>query len=101
MPDTSRLNRKHPLLSLPAWMPTPRYEVEATVTAHRQVIGHEFEIVFHAPAIARTAQPGQFVEILFGENYAPLVRRPFSLYRVDRSAATFSVLYLARGAFTS
>jgi dihydroorotate dehydrogenase electron transfer subunit len=88
-------------LSLPGWRRTPRYEVQATVAAHRPIIGHEFELVFHAPAIADIAQPGQFVEILFGENYAPLVRRPFSLYRVDRVAGVCSVLYLARGSFTT
>ena len=88
-------------LSLPDWERSVRHEVDATVTEQRQIVGHEFEIVFHAPLIARSARPGQFVEILFGENYAPLVRRPFSLYRVDPDAGTCSVIYLARGAFTS
>ena len=69
--------------------------------SHERVIGQEFEIVFEAPEIAATARPGQFLELLFGDNYAPLLRRPFSLYRVDRAAGTCSVLYLARGAFTS
>jgi dihydroorotate dehydrogenase electron transfer subunit len=78
-----------------------RCEVDAIVLEQRAIAGHEFEIVFHAPEIARLARPGQFVEILFGENYAPLVRRPFSLYKVDREAGTCSVLYVARGAFTS
>jgi len=82
-------------------VPGKRCEVDATVLHQRAIIGHEFEIVFHAPEIAHLARPGQFVEILFGENYAPLVRRPFSLYKVDRQAGTCSVLYVARGAFTS
>jgi NAD(P)H-flavin reductase len=88
-------------LSLPDWDRNPRQEAEAIVVEQRPIVGNEFEIVFHAPAIAETARPGQFVEILFGENYAPLVRRPFSIYRVDREAGTCSVLYVARGAFTS
>jgi dihydroorotate dehydrogenase electron transfer subunit len=88
-------------LSLPASARLPRYEVQAPVVAHERIVGHEFEIVFSAPVIARTARPGQFVELLFGVNYAPLLRRPFSLYRVDREAETCSVLYLARGSFTS
>lgn len=79
----------------------PRFDVEARVLSHERVIGQEFEIVFEAPDIAAVAQPGQFLELLFGDNYAPLLRRPFSLYRVDRAAGTCSVLYLARGAFTS
>jgi dihydroorotate dehydrogenase electron transfer subunit len=101
MTQTRASSPASPPLSIPHWQRTPRYEVEATVVAHRAVIGHEFEIIFHAPAIAEIAQPGQFVEILFGENYAPLVRRPFSLYRVDRAAGDCSVLYLARGSFTT
>lgn len=79
----------------------PRFDVEARVVSHERVIGQEFEIVFEAPEIARTAQPGQFLEVLFGDNYAPLLRRPFSIYRVDRAAGTCSMLYLARGSFTS
>lgn len=79
----------------------PRVELEARVVAHEQVLDNEFEIVFAAPSIAQTAQPGQFLGLLFGENYAPLVRRPFSLYRVDRNAGTCSVLYRAHGAFTT
>lgn len=79
----------------------PRFDVEARVLSHERVIGQEFEIVFEAPEIAGVAQPGQFMELLFGDNYAPLLRRPFSIYRVDREAGTCSMLYLARGSFTS
>jgi dihydroorotate dehydrogenase electron transfer subunit len=80
--------------------PIPRFEVMAPIVSHERA-GHEAEIVFHAPDVATVAQPGQFLEILFGENYAPLVRRPFSLYHVDRAAGTVSILYIARGSFTS
>lgn len=79
----------------------PRYEVDAVVIAQNQVLGSEFEIVLSAPEVARVAQPGQFVQLLFGENYSPLIRRPFSIYRVDREAGTFRILYVARGSFTS
>jgi dihydroorotate dehydrogenase electron transfer subunit len=81
--------------------PLQRYEVNAPVVAHERIVGQEFEIVFYAPIIAQSAQPGQFLELLFGDQYAPLIRRPFSLYRVDREAGTCSILYLARGSFTS
>jgi dihydroorotate dehydrogenase electron transfer subunit len=87
--------------ALPAWRQTRRHEVDSIVVEHRLIAFHEYEIVFRAPEIAESARPGQFVEILFGENYAPLVRRPFSLYRVDRAAGTCGIIYLARGAFTS
>jgi dihydroorotate dehydrogenase electron transfer subunit len=79
----------------------PRYETLATVQGHERIIASEFEIALYAPKVAQAARPGQFVEVLFGENYAPLIRRPFSVFRVDREAGTFSILYVARGAFTS
>ena len=88
-------------LSLPDNPRPPRFEVLAPVIAQEQITGQEHEIVFLAPEIARHALPGQFMELLFGENYAPLLRRPFSIYRVDRAAGTCSVLYLARGSFTA
>ena len=84
-----------------AWKRPPRFEVDALVVAHTQIVGNEFEIIFHAPQIAQVAHPGQFLELLYNDSYAPLIRRPFSLYRVDREAGTCSVLYLARGSFTS
>ncbi len=80
---------------------SPRYELDARIVSHEQILDHEFEIVFHAPPIAQSARPGQFLELLFGENYAPLLRRPFSIYRVDREAGTCSVLYRTHGAFTT
>jgi dihydroorotate dehydrogenase electron transfer subunit len=97
----SGMAKDGPAPARPADARLPRYERDAPVVAHERIVGNEFEIVFHAPEVARAAQPGQFLELLFGESYAPLVRRPFSLYRVDREAGTFSVLYLARGSFTS
>ena len=87
-------------LTLPR-TPSPFYEVEALVVSHERVVGAEYEIVFHAPAIAESARAGQFVEVLFGEGYAPLVRRPFSIFRANRDAGTCSILYVARGSFTS
>ncbi|HLK61665.1 MAG TPA: dihydroorotate dehydrogenase electron transfer subunit, partial [Chthonomonadaceae bacterium] len=88
-------------LSLPDFERPPRFELMAPVVSQNPVIGQEHEIVFSAPPIAQHARPGQFLEILFGNSYAPLLRRPFSIYRVDREAGTCSILYLARGAFTS
>lgn len=54
-----------------------------------------------APQIAQKALPGQFVMLLYGEEYSSVARRPFSIFGVDRSAGTISILYLARGSFTS
>lgn len=78
-----------------------RHEILAKVQECRCLVQNEFEMVFFAPPIALEAQPGQFVEILYGQDYAPLLRRPFSIYRVDRDRGLISILFLARGSFTS
>ncbi|CEK14308.1 dihydroorotate oxidase B, electron transfer subunit [Chthonomonas calidirosea] len=81
--------------------PLARQEIMAKIVTKRRIAQNVFEMVFHAPSIAYTAQAGQYVEILYGQDYAPLLRRPFSIYRVDRAQETFSILFLARGSFTS
>jgi dihydroorotate dehydrogenase electron transfer subunit len=78
-----------------------RYELDAVVVAHTHVVANEYEIVFAAPEVAQVAQPGQFLGLLYNDSYAPLVRRPFSIYGTNRDAGTCSVLYQARGSFTS
>jgi len=51
------------------------------------------------PAIAEAAAPGQFVQILCRPEGSsdPLLRRPFSIYKADRSAGTFDILYTVAG----
>src|SRR5262249_55200554 len=78
-----------------------RFELEASVVAHEHIVANEYEIVFTAPPVAQSAQPGQFLELLYNDGYTPLVRRPSSIYRVNRSEGACSVLYQARGSFTS
>lgn len=89
-----------PPLSLEAYIPN-RIEAVADVVAHHHHVRQEYELVLHSPFIAQNARPGQFIQALFGENYIPLVRRPFSIYRTNPSQGTLSILYLARGSFTS
>ena len=79
----------------------PYAALDAPVIVNARVTEGEYEMVLHAPAVARSARPGQFLEILSDSNTTPPVCRPFSLYRVDRAAGTCSLLYRARGTFTS
>ena len=78
-----------------------RFEIDARIISHSQTREDAFEIVLEAPPIASSAMPGQFVEILFGENYSPLLRRPFSIFHAEPGAGTVSVLYRRHGSFTS
>ena len=49
--------------------------------------------------IARGSKPGQFVQISCGEeeSYDPFLRRPFSVYSVNRKAETYDILYTTVG----
>lgn len=91
----------HPLDTYGELVSRPIFEVDSVVIAHTKIVLNEFEIVMSAPEIALNAQAGQFVMLLFGEGYTSDARRPFSLFRVDSEAGTISILYLARGSFTS
>jgi dihydroorotate dehydrogenase electron transfer subunit len=55
--------------------------VDARITGKRLVAREMYVITMHAPQIATTVLPGQFVNI--GWSPGPMLRRPFSVYRVD------------------
>lgn len=54
-------------------------------------------ITLHAPEMVEVAQPGQFINVKVNKTYAPLLRRPFSLNRIDKAAGTLSLLYKVVG----
>jgi dihydroorotate dehydrogenase electron transfer subunit len=55
--------------------------LDAPVTAKRQVARDMFVIAIDAPEIATSVRAGQFVNL--GWSPGPMLRRPFSVYRVD------------------
>lgn len=42
-----------------------------------------YKILLRCPLIAKSAKPGQFIEIKISDNYEPLLRRPFSVHRLE------------------
>ncbi len=48
---------------------------------------------FQAPAIAREAQPGQFLTIEITKQAVPFLRRPFGIADVDRQQGVVTVVY--------
>ncbi len=55
--------------------------VDAPITGRREVARGMFVIGMHAPQIATAVRAGQFVNL--GWSGGPLLRRPFSVYRVE------------------
>ena len=50
-------------------------------------------IRMQAETVAQQSRPGQFVHIRVSDGIDPLLRRPFSVHRVDRCAGTIDILY--------
>ena len=67
-------------------MPAP-VDTHAEVQANTHLSPDYNVLVLAAPAIARAAQPGQFVMIRTTDGSDPLLRRPFSVFEILRDAA--------------
>ncbi|HDI00332.1 MAG TPA: dihydroorotate dehydrogenase electron transfer subunit, partial [Firmicutes bacterium] len=57
------------------------FEGKASVTANMCMGPSAFLLLMRAPAVAREAEPGQFVLLRVSTTYDPLLRRPFSICR--------------------
>ncbi|MDF2815335.1 MAG: dihydrdoorotate oxidase [Paenibacillus sp.] len=67
------------------------------VLSNRQVSERYWHMIVDASDIQITAKPGQFFNVLCGESYYPLLRRPFSIYRINKDSSTLEFLYLVKG----
>ncbi|GGH88603.1 dihydroorotate dehydrogenase electron transfer subunit [Pullulanibacillus pueri] len=63
--------------------------------SNRQVSARYWHMVVDASAVEDNVQPGQFFNIRCGNTYSPLLRRPFSIYRINKNTLEF--LYLVKG----
>ncbi len=72
----------------------------ATVVSHIKVAMGQFELVLQSEVVAQNAEAGQFVQIRMPQTDDPLFCRPFSVYKSDKQANTFSIIYLVRGTVT-
>lgn len=69
----------------------------AMVLGHEQVSPGVKRITLYAPQIAKVATPGQFVNVKCSTTMDPLLRRPFSLNRINREDGTIGLLYKVVG----
>jgi dihydroorotate dehydrogenase electron transfer subunit len=65
----------------------------------RRKVGEYHSLTLAAPQIAEGARPGQFVHLLAGEDRSFPLRRPFSIYRVERPG-TVEIVFDVVGAGT-
>ena len=76
------------------------HQVFAPVLSNEPIIAGHKVLTCEAPTLAALAKPGHFVNALTAERFDPLLRKPFSIYTVDRDRGQISLLYSIVGATT-
>ena len=74
--------------------------MKAKIISHLNVTGHYYRLQIHSPQISKKARPGQFVMLKTGETLDPLLRRPFSIHKINKDK-TIDILYKVVGKGTS
>jgi dihydroorotate dehydrogenase electron transfer subunit len=69
------------------------------VTGQQRVARNIFVLSFESPELARATRPGQFVNVRVNDSTQPLLRRPFSVYRIDGD--NIEILYNVVGSGTT
>ncbi len=70
--------------------------MKARITSHLNVTGPYYRLQIYSPQICKKARPGQFVMLKTGETLDPLLRRPFSIHKINKDK-TIDVLYKVVG----
>jgi len=73
---------------------------KGVVLSNQQVGEHLWEIELIAPRVARDCQAGQFVHLKIDESNSPLLRRPLSIYDVNKNTGKIILLYKIVGVGT-
>lgn len=79
-----------------------KYQMEiCPVLDNRALATGYHRINLQAPAIARLAVPGQFVQVFMTSRHSPMLPRPFSIYRADPGAGELTLLVEIKGRGTA
>lgn len=77
------------------------HQLLAEIISNQEIAKDHFVLTCRAPEIAIEALPGHFINTRVAEEGCdPLLRKPFSIYTVDRDQGIVSILYSIVGATT-
>jgi len=71
------------------------FQVPSRVLDNREIADNTFETFLEAPQIAQEVKPGQFINVLPGQSWGNVMRRPMSVAGSDGNA--ISIIYKAVG----
>ena len=67
------------------------YQISAPILFNKEIIEGYYLMKLYVPQISQEAKPGQFIHLRCSQQYDPLLRRPFSIYKVENE--TLQILY--------
>lgn len=71
------------------------------ISEHVKISGDIFSMTLNAAEIAEAARPGQFLQVRVSTSIDPLLRRPFSIHRINRKKGQIMLLYRVIGKGTA
>lgn len=73
------------------------FQENAKILRHDPLGAGLLQLTLHAPDVAASASPGQFVNLRVSERVVPFLRRPFSLAGFDPDRGTVTIIYQVVG----
>ena len=67
-------------------------DIKAKILSNKKISDSYYKMTLDAPYIAKTAKPGQFVQIRCSDGLDPLLRRPFSIHRAKDLEILYEVI---------
>jgi len=67
-------------------------DVKAKILENEKISADYYKMTLDAPGLARSAAPGQFVQVRCGDGLDPLLRRPFSIHRISGTGDRLSCI---------
>lgn len=74
-----------------------KIEEDVRIISNEKVAEEIYEMKMESIKISQKVNAGQFIHILCGGDQGALLRRPFSLSRIDRDKGEISILYRVQG----
>lgn len=75
----------------------PKVQVNGKLINKVQIKENIFKFSVEAASIANQAKPGQFLEIKVNDQYEPYLRRPISIYNIDKEKGIVEFIFQVKG----
>ena len=74
-----------------------KVNIKAKITQIERLKEDIYKFSIQANEIVENAKPGQFIEIRVIDNIEPLLRRPISIYNIEKSTGILEFIFQVKG----